>query len=771
MKKKRFYLFMCILVASILFSSCGGFWLDVISESISRIDTLKVYYPENGKESTSLKTTVGGSKQAKVKVIFKKRYDYDLGTYYYETSDQCDLEIYSSNESVATVSIDETTVDNTSFGYNEFVITIKGKSEGTCTITVCEKGKESKSATLKVTVEKGLGVFLKQKTLNLFVGQTETLNYENTYDNYTPYWGSSNSYVAKVDAAGKVTGVKAGSAVITVKSRDGKKTDTCNVTVVEKKWSVKINTSTVPTTIYPQDSFIMTANIVVDSGYSKELVWKSSDSSVLAIDSTTGKATAKSEGKAVITASLVADDTIKDTYEVYVSKAPVACNQFFWGTWIRMDNGKTYVVEEQEVTYEGRSYSIISSTDKEVVISTIGTFNRDSENTIKYFDKSKDIEVPFFRKGGTNLKYKVRVVGFEEGGANRAAGTTITGKPGIKVIGQSDKYSSFTDEGITDENGEVELIAPVQGDTETIKIEIAGKADPIIIPGLKIENDGANMGTIPIVDENDYSLKITGTIADSAKTNGYLYGNNYKNYPLALTITNISEKLTATSVAELSCDDPNFSFVIQNSEDVNKATISSLPPNLTKQINVSVAYGNLESAFKDVELKITIKNLKSGRVWVDYVPLRFFAGDMPISIGTKCIEGSNKNANLNGFLIYPDGNSSYFSVRTGYSKQIYVPIFGSQYNYKMVFCGATIQEKLDNSTEMFYSVALDQIKTLNISTSAETLERIYSFGEPNDTEDAAWTITDSEFDAYLDLNDIDYYLIPSVSNSKIPHLN
>ena len=50
-------------------------------------------------------------------------------------------------------------------------------------------------------------------------------------DNKAVSWSSSSDAVAKVDANGKVTGVKAGSATITATTEDGGKTATCAVTV------------------------------------------------------------------------------------------------------------------------------------------------------------------------------------------------------------------------------------------------------------------------------------------------------------------------------------------------------------------------------------------------------------------------------------------------------------------------------------------------------------------------------------------------------------
>ena len=69
---------------------------------------------------------------------------------------------------------------------------------------------------------------------SIFVGDSETLTATITPENATNQkvtWKSSNEAVATVDAAGKVTAVKAGEATITVTTDDGGKTATCKVTV------------------------------------------------------------------------------------------------------------------------------------------------------------------------------------------------------------------------------------------------------------------------------------------------------------------------------------------------------------------------------------------------------------------------------------------------------------------------------------------------------------------------------------------------------------
>ena len=78
------------------------------------------------------------------------------------------------------------------------------------------------------------GVKLDQTTATVAVGKTTQLTGTISPTNATNQdvtWSSSAPTIAKVDANGKVTGVKVGTATITVKTADGSKTATCKVTV------------------------------------------------------------------------------------------------------------------------------------------------------------------------------------------------------------------------------------------------------------------------------------------------------------------------------------------------------------------------------------------------------------------------------------------------------------------------------------------------------------------------------------------------------------
>ena len=114
--------------------------------------------------------------------------------------------------------------------------TITGVKVGKTIITAVVNGV---SGACEVTVYKDVisvtGVTLSEKTLNIGVGDTKTLNADVSPSGATDKsleWTSSNPSVATVDA-GKVKGVAKGECDITVKTADGGFEDKCHVTVTE----------------------------------------------------------------------------------------------------------------------------------------------------------------------------------------------------------------------------------------------------------------------------------------------------------------------------------------------------------------------------------------------------------------------------------------------------------------------------------------------------------------------------------------------------------
>ncbi len=147
------------------------------------------------------------------------------------------------------------------------------------------------------------GVTLNKKSASIVKGKTLTLKATVKPTNATNKavtWKSSNKKIATVDKNGKVKGIKAGTAKITIITADGKKTATCKITVKnpvkvkgikfnKKTYSVKKGkTVTLKTTFSPKDAT------------NKEVTYKSSNKKIATIDKN-GKVKGKKKGKVTIT--------------------------------------------------------------------------------------------------------------------------------------------------------------------------------------------------------------------------------------------------------------------------------------------------------------------------------------------------------------------------------------------------------------------------------------------------------------------------------------
>jgi len=130
---------------------------------------------------------------------------------------------------------------------------------------------------------------------------------------YTVTYTSSKPKVASVNASGKVTAKKKGSAKITATVKYGTTTKTFSKTITVKKAYLKMSKK--KATLKKGKSYTYKVK-----GYglkAKSIKWKSSKKSVLTINKKTGKAKAKKPGKVTITATY---KKFKVTYKVKVKK-------------------------------------------------------------------------------------------------------------------------------------------------------------------------------------------------------------------------------------------------------------------------------------------------------------------------------------------------------------------------------------------------------------------------------------------------------------------
>ena len=168
---------------------------------------------------------------------------------------------------------------------------VTGVAAGTATITVTtEDG--GKTATCQVTVKANAvavtGVTLNKASVELNVGASETLTAtiapaDATNKNVT--WASSDAAIATVDANGKVTGVKAGTATITVTTEDGGKTATCQVTVKANTVAVTgVTLNQTSISLVPGAGEGLKATVTPADATNKKVTWKSSNEAIATVD-------------------------------------------------------------------------------------------------------------------------------------------------------------------------------------------------------------------------------------------------------------------------------------------------------------------------------------------------------------------------------------------------------------------------------------------------------------------------------------------------------
>lgn len=150
---------------------------------------------------------------------------------------------------------------------------------------------------------------ISKKTATVYVGKSVTLKMKNSKGEVK--WKSSDSKVAAVNKAGKVTGKKAGSAKIT--ATVNKKSYTCKVTVKEAritKMSLKSSKSVnVNETIQVKVS-------VKPSNLKKSFIWKSSNTKIATVSS---KGVVKGISAGTVKITVTTNDKWKDSLSVYIT--------------------------------------------------------------------------------------------------------------------------------------------------------------------------------------------------------------------------------------------------------------------------------------------------------------------------------------------------------------------------------------------------------------------------------------------------------------------
>jgi len=194
----------------------------------------------------------------------------------------------SSNPSVASIDASGN-ITAKSIG-TTYITATSGDGKGTCVVTVVDK-----ISLLGISTQKSITI--KEKaTENLSI----TYNPANA-TNKKVTWKSSNQNILLVDQNGKITGVSAGSATITVISNDGQHVASCKVTVeaISKNIkSISLNKTQLNLVIGNEET--LTVKYDPEYAENKNVTWTSSDEKIATVEN--GKVKALKVGTAEIKA-------------------------------------------------------------------------------------------------------------------------------------------------------------------------------------------------------------------------------------------------------------------------------------------------------------------------------------------------------------------------------------------------------------------------------------------------------------------------------------
>ncbi|MGI6710727.1 MAG: Ig-like domain-containing protein [Bacilli bacterium] len=175
-------------------------------------------------------------------------------------------------------------------------------------------------ATVTVTEAPLPVITISASSASIAAGTTKTLTATVTNTTNTAVtWTSSNTSVATVNSSGVVSGVAAGSAVITATSvANNSVSATCAITVTAQLMP-ELTVSPTSGSIYVGEPLQITATVTNVSNTA--VTWTSSNTGIATVSST-GVVTGKAAGSATITVTSVANTSVKKTVAITVKAVP-----------------------------------------------------------------------------------------------------------------------------------------------------------------------------------------------------------------------------------------------------------------------------------------------------------------------------------------------------------------------------------------------------------------------------------------------------------------
>lgn len=432
------------------------------------------------------------------------------------------------------------------------LVTLSSPGETTIIATSVDNPNAMALCTIKVEIPV-TSVALDEKEVTMYVGQTKRLTYTvlpiNASKNSVT-WTSTNTSVATVDAAGKVTARQVGSTVIMLKSLDGGFTAYCTVNVRQIAEGVKFADNEIELMtgqVHELEYALIPANAT-----DVNLIWESSDTKVAVVDDA-GKVTAKGPGTAFIIVRTEAGGMsyikvtvkqpvsglilnfnekiihVKETFELKVSVTPSGASNL-GVEWKSSNTNVATVSDKGEVTGIAVGTAIITCTTKDggftasCVVSVRDLLTSMGLNHSEYrlsINKSVTLSVVVDGKAVTDQQFKWVSSNSDIASVNK------NGKVTGHKIGTATITAYATDGSGADASCDIQVVRPVTkvtlsknylnmfvGDTKQLKAKIEPSNATYKTPEWVIEGDK----DVVMVDEDGYVTALKeGSVTIRAK--------------------------------------------------------------------------------------------------------------------------------------------------------------------------------------------------------------------------------------------------------------
>ncbi|AMW04117.1 hypothetical protein GEMMAAP_03215 [Gemmatimonas phototrophica] len=196
-------------------------------------------------------------------------------------------------------------------------------SQGTATVTAVLNADTTRRGTATINIVPLVrDVEVQPSAVSIAAGDTRQLGVTLTGDpgaSQEVTWRTGNPAVATVSATGLVTGVAAGTTMITAVSVSDTTRQSTSLITVRNAPTVTMTPTSL--TIEPGEVAYLGASVQADAGVNTSVTWRTSDAAVVTV-SGAGQITGIALGSATITAVSVADTTRRASSAITVSSAP-----------------------------------------------------------------------------------------------------------------------------------------------------------------------------------------------------------------------------------------------------------------------------------------------------------------------------------------------------------------------------------------------------------------------------------------------------------------